>query len=48
MQFRVALFSSDAEPYTETADNFQQEEACKNDRRFICWLTDWQEAEIPK
>lgn len=46
VSFRVALFSSDAEPYTVTADNEQQEMACQNDRRFIDWLTDWQEAEI--
>ena len=46
IRFRVAYFSSDVEPYTITADNDHQEEMAEADRRFICWLTDWQEAEI--
>lgn len=48
VRFRVARFSSDAEPYTVTADNAQQEVRCEMDRRFMYWLTDWQESEIPE
>lgn len=45
IRFRVAYFDSDVEPFTVTADNEQQEQAVETDRRFICWLTDWQEGE---
>lgn len=48
LRFRVARFSSDVEPYTVTADNAAQEQACENDRRFMYWVTDWIEVEAPE
>jgi len=48
IKFRVAYFNSEVEPYTETVDNERQEKLAEADRRFLGWLTDWQEATVKK
>jgi hypothetical protein len=46
IKFRVAYFDSEVEPYTETVDNERQAQLAEADRRFLGWLTDWQEATV--
>lgn len=46
VRFRVTYFDSEVQPFTVTADDEKQQEMVQQDRRFLGWLTDWQEAEV--
>lgn len=48
VRFRVAYFDSEVQPYTETVDTPEQEQAAMRDSRFLCWLTGWQERKTKK
>lgn len=48
MRFRVAAWRrfSGGGYFTITADSQEEESSYEEDEDFVCWLTDWQEAEV--